>query len=215
MKVVMPSIQITFFIPDDELYIEKKIEKIARVCYKSEDRITHTSHIKFIEKLLNNGHNAMLEFGYATAHLITDRGISHELVRHRLASFAQESTRYCNYSKDKFGNELTFIAPSGLGSSVSAKMDWETACLQAEISYFKLIEQGINPQIARSVLPNCLKTEIIIGANLREWRHIFEQRCAASAHPDMRYLMLSALRKFVEKMPTLFRDLAAKHLGGY
>ena len=132
-----------------------------------------------------------------TIKLITDRGVTHELVRHRLASFSQESTRYCNYGKDKFGNEITLIRPSELTDETYPI--WEAAMKEAEKSYFQMLEKGASPQIARSVLPNSLKTELVITADLKEWKLIFDLRCALQAHPDVRILMQQVKDYFIEK----------------
>ena len=188
----------------------KHIERIARTCYKSEDKITAstTSARKLISNLIKNGHEAMLEHGYLTVKFICDRAVSHELVRHRIASFAQESQRYCNYSLDKFDGNITFIQPwwmdeeDDIGYSV-----WKQSCLQAEKAYFDLLNMGYSPQQARMVLPNCTKTEIVITANYREWRHILKLRCAKEAHPDMRYMMCLLRDKLQEKLPVIFDDI--------
>lgn len=217
MRVVVPSVEVTFWTPegDGELEhqptVEEAIEKAARVCYKSEERIGPGTADEMVKGLRDRGHHAMLEFGYVQAHIIADRGLTHELVRHRPASYAQESTRYCNYSKDKFGNEITVIEQPGLQGE--ARAVWEDAMEAAERYYFELLRRGVLPQIARSVLPIGLKTEIVIGANTREWRHIFDMRCARSAHPIIRGVMLEVLARFVERMPVLFGDLADKFLG--
>lgn len=168
------------------------IERCGRVCYKSEDKITDTSKYKFVEMLLKRGHEAVLEHASATYLLITDRGVTHELVRHRLASYCQESTRYCNY-----GNEITVVEPPGL-SDYDAK-EWRQACGIAETCYKNLLAGGQSPQIARSVLPTCLKTEITITANFREWRHIFKLRTSAAAHPQIRELIGFVKSDFINR----------------
>lgn len=214
MKIVDPSIEVTFYTPEDGMSPEQAIEAAGRTCYKSEDKITDDSADKFVRMLRERGHHAMLEFGYATARIVADRGLTHELVRHRLASFAQESTRYCNYSKDKFGSEITIIRQPGLEKTdlPGPYHTWRLAMQRAEEKYLSLLEQGVKPQIARSVLPIGLKTEIVIGANLREWRHIFTLRCAKAAHPIIRGVMLQALREFWLRMPTLYEDLCEKYI---
>lgn len=121
-----------------------------------------------------------------TMKFVCDRGVSHEMVRHRVASFAQESTRYCNYGGDKFGNEITVIRPSWCKPDSDAYSAWREGCLTAEGSYFALLSVGCAPQEARSVLPNSTKTEIIVTMNVGDWEHFFELRCAQTAHPDMR-----------------------------
>jgi thymidylate synthase (FAD) len=218
MKLIKPYYEI---LNEEDLHkATKQIERAARTCYKSEDKIDNGTDIALVRKLRDIGHEAMLEFGPSISVLfICDRGVSHEIVRHRLCSFAQESTRYCNYSKDKFDNQITFIIPSWLGVmegqySNSASFDfeaavWADALLESELTYNKLISvHNWQPQQARSVLPNSLKTEINVKANLREWRHIFKQRAAnKKAHPQMRELMLPLLQHFQMLCPVLFDDI--------
>jgi thymidylate synthase (FAD) len=204
MKIVEPSIDVTFYVPEDGSTNEQAIERAGRTCYKSEDKITEISAPKFIKMIKKRGHHAMLEFGYATAKIIGDRGLTHELVRHRLASFAQESTRYCNYSKGKFNSEITVVEQPGLDEE--QRLVWLDAITEIESAYMRLLELNVPAQIARSVLPIGLKAEIVIGANLREWRHIFKMRCARDAHPIIRGVMLKALKIFHEKIPSLYED---------
>lgn len=188
----------------------KGIEKIARVCYKSEEHISEgvESAERMISKLIEQEHEAMLEHGYFSVWFMCDRAVSHELVRHRMASFAQESQRYCNYSKDKFGNEITFIQPWWMDEEDDVGYDtWKKSCEDAEKAYFKLLEYGYKPEQARMVLPNCTKTEIVVTANYREWRHILKLRTAFDAHPDMRYLMGGLLGELKEKLPMFFDDI--------
>jgi len=182
MKIVDQSVELLWITTDPE----KQIERAGRTCYKSEDRITHDSAGKFVAMLKDSGHHAMLEHAAASFKIITDRGISHEIVRHRIASYAQESTRYCNYSKKKFGRECTFIQPPDL--SYGQTIAWRKACRNAEDTYFELLDAGCSPQIARAVLPNCLKTEIVMTANLREWRHFIKLRSSKAAHPQIQVI---------------------------
>ena len=186
----------------------ERIEKVGRTCYKSENNITTESAPKFVEMIIKRGHEAMIEHGgLISVRFIVDRGVSHELVRHRIASFAQESTRYCNYSKDKFGNDLTFIKPCFWDEDSKEYMIWATNMRDAEMDYLKLIELGAQPQEARSVLPNSLKTEIVVSANPREWRAFFKLRVADAAHPQMREVTRPLLDKFKELVPVLFDDI--------
>ena len=190
--------------------ILKKIEMIGRTCYKSTDRITDDSAPKFVANLIKRGHEAMIEHASVTVKFVTDRGISHEIVRHRIASFAQESTRYCNYSKDKFGNELTFIQPAFLTEGTDAYNVWKEDMERAEKSYFAMLEAGSKPEEARSVLPNSLKTELIMTADLREWRSFFKLRAAnstGSAHPQMLEISRPLLEEFKAKIPVVFDDI--------
>ena len=187
MKIVEQSIQLLWATNRPE----EQIERAGRTCYKSEDRITPASSGTFVRHIKESGHHAMIEHAVASFKIITDRGISHEIVRHRLASYAQESTRYCNYSKDKFNREITVIEPPGLDNSSSlpsAREHWLEACWVAEEKYFDLLNKGCSPEIARSVLPTCTKTEIVMTANLREWRHFINLRTAKDAHHQIRVI---------------------------
>lgn len=188
--------------------ILKKIERIGRVCYKSEDAITEESAEKFVAMLIARGHEAMIEHHSISVRFVVDRGVSHEIVRHRIASFAQESTRYCNYGKDKFGNELTFIDPFFFtGEHSVQRAEWECAMEQCEESYLTLLANNAKPEEARSVLPNSLKTEIVVTMNLREWRHFFFLRTAPTAHPQLREVSIPLLGKFRERIPVVFNDI--------
>jgi thymidylate synthase (FAD) len=182
------------------------IEFAGRTAYKSEDKITEISHTKFNESIIRRGHEAVIEFGNMVVKFITDRGISHEIVRHRLCSFLQESTRYCNYSQDKFGNEITVVSPSTwLAWPADVKVDWEDAMKRCEKDYFDMLKNGSTPQQARAVLPNSLKTEIVVKANFREWRHIFKLRAISNAaHPDMRALMTPLYEACRNLCPEIF-----------
>jgi len=212
MKIIKPSIEVMFYLPENGDSPEKSIERAARVCYKSEDKITKVSAPRLVRKLRKRGHHAMLEFGYATAKIIADRGMSHELVRHRLASFAQESSRFCNYSKGKFNSEITVIEQPGIVKGTEEYLVWCAAMKDMQEKYMKLLDLGVKAEIARSVLPIGLKTEINIGANLRQWRHVFKMRCASSAHPIIRGVMLDALSQFNDYMPSIYEDLAKEFL---
>ena len=209
MKVIDPGYEILTPISEGGMDELKMLEKIARVCYKSESHITEDgeSAKKLITALIRSGHEAMLEHGIISVKFTVDRGVSHEIVRHRMASFAQESTRYCNYSGDKFGNELTFIRPSffvGPDRSMSKYGMWCHLMDEAEQSYMHLIELGAKPEEARSVLPNSLKTEIVVTANYREWRHIFALRTSPKAHPQIREVMIPLMQELREKIPVVF-----------
>jgi thymidylate synthase (FAD) len=187
----------------DWRYEAKMIERMGRIAYKSENRITDNSYHGFLLQIVKRGHEAVLEFGSMTVLFVTDRGITHEQVRHRLCSFIQESTRYCNYSKDKFGNEISVVQPEGLSDQAIAV--WLDAIQYAETAYFRLIEKGCSPQQARSILPTCTKAEIGIKANFREWRHILGLRAISkAAHPDMRKLMIPLYEKCRKSLPEIF-----------
>lgn len=205
MRIIKPYTVIESEINGEELL--KQIEKVGRTCYKSEGLITEDSAKKFVAMLIKRGHEAMIEHNSISVRFVCDRGVSHELVRHRLASFGQESTRYCNYSGDKFGNEITVIEPLFFIKGMDLYGYWEESCRHSELMYFNLLENGSTPQEARSVLPNSLKTEIVVTANLREWRNIFRLRCPSTAHPSMRELTLPLLKQFKELIPVVFDDI--------
>ena len=205
MKIIKASAEVITHTLD----LERVIEIAGRTCYKSEDKITPESADAFIAKIKNFKHESVLEHGSITVRFVVDRGVSHELVRHRLASFSQESTRYCNYGKDKFGNEITVIdiQPAFPDTSISAYSVWEQCCKSAEYTYFRMLECGCTPQQARSVLPNSLKTEVVMTANPREWRHVFKVRCHRDAHPQMREVMVPLHKEFADHWPALFGDI--------
>lgn len=210
MKIIEPSFEILTPITGNEL---KLIEAAGRTCYKSENNITDESSKKFVAGLIKRGHEAMLEHSFLSIRFICDRGVSHELVRHRLASFAQESTRYCNYNKDKFGNELTFIKPLFFDPNTYDYRMWENAMEQAEYRYMQLIQNGRTPQEARSVLPNSVKTEVVMSTNYREWRHFFKLRAARAtgpAHPQMEELTRPLLEELKKLIPVVFDDIVIK-----
>ena len=193
--------------------ILEKIEQVARTCYKSEGKIQEGSAAKMVASLIKSGHEAMLEHVSVTVKFVVDRGISHELVRHRLASFAQESTRYCNYSKDDFGSEITFIIPEYLDYKSEGWNIWKESMKQAEAAYFKMLDFGLSPQQARAVLPNSLKTEVVMTANLREWRHFFKLRALGTTgkpHPQMLEVTVPLLEDFKQMIPVVFDDLVVK-----
>lgn len=191
----------------DGAVILYRIAEAGRVCYQSE---ATTDNKIFVRNLIKRGHESVLEHAIISVRIICDRGVSHELVRHRIASYSQESTRYCNYSKEKFDGELTFIrppwVPEEFGGNQAARA-WKQAMQYAEFYYLKLLEYGWTPEQARTVLPNSLKTEIVVTMNLREWRHFFRLRCAPAAHPQMRQIANMMLAEFKNAVPVIFDDL--------
>lgn len=204
MKIISPNVEI--LTPLDGKAVLQHIEQCGRVCYKSEDKITDTSAAAFVGGIIKRGHEAVLEHFNITVKFICDRGVSHEIVRHRLASYCQESTRYCNYSKEGFGGEITVIRPNYLEENSPAYFYWDAACRKAESAYFDLLNWGCTPQEARAVLPNSLKTEVVMTANLREWRHFFNLRTAPAAHPQMREVAKMLLKQMREMVPGVFDD---------
>lgn len=202
MRIIEPSAVIVSYTPD----LEKNIEAAGRTCWKSEDKIGEDSACEFIERIKGYNHASVLEHGAITVKFVIDRGVSHELVRHRIASFSQESTRYCNYTKGKFDAEITVIKPCFWPEGSFEYSVWALACKNAEIDYFKLIQAGAKAQEARSVLPNSLKTEVVMTTNPREWHHVFTLRCATGAHPQMREIMIPLRAKFMTAWPSLFTN---------
>ncbi len=205
MNVIDPGFVIEDVIDGGEIL--KKIERAGRVCYKSEEKITEDSAKRFVQNIIKSGHESVIEHEKITVRIICDRGVSHEIVRHRIASYSQESTRYCNYNADKFGNELTFIKPYFWDEDIEKYSIWEETMRCIEKSYMKLIDLGAKPQEARSVLPNSLKTEIVVTMNLREWRHFFKLRAVKAAHPQMRQIAVPLLKAFQDAIPILFDDI--------
>lgn len=193
--------------PIDGAEILRHIEKCGRVCYKSEDKITDDSCLQFVRNVIKRGHEAVLEHYNITVRFVTDRGVSHEIVRHRLASFCQESTRYCNYGKDKFGENITFIKPVDLDENSQLYNQWWNGCGFSESAYFCMMRDGATPEQARSVLNNSTKTEIIMTANLREWRHFLKLRTSKAAHPQMRSLARGLLTELKDRVPIVFDDI--------
>ena len=199
----------------------RRIERIGRVCYKSEDRIEEGSAEKFIRGIIRRGHESVIEHGSITVKFICDRGVTHEIVRHRIASYSQESTRYCNYVKEKFGRQITCIdLATGFRYDLNNESDrkkydvWQQAMENAERSYFQMIELGATPQEARSVLPNSLKTELVTTMDLREWRHFFRLRADAAAHPQCREVAQMLLERFAKDYPVFFADLLEAQRAG-
>jgi len=205
MKIISPSFEIYQTLNPDAIL--KSIESCGRVCYKSEHKATCTSSSAFIKRIIKSGHESVLEHEKITVKITCDRGVSHEIVRHRIASYSQESTRYCNYSKDRFGRELTFIKPCFWEETSPEYLQWKQIMETIEDAYNALIESGAKPEEARSILPNSLKTELVVTMNLREWRHFFNLRCAQSAHPQMREIAIPLLECFQYILPAVFGDI--------
>ncbi|MEL7639288.1 MAG: FAD-dependent thymidylate synthase [Solidesulfovibrio sp.] len=205
MKIVSPSFEVMELPNGNDLL--RKIEAAGRTCYKSEDKVTETSSADFAKKLMKLGHLSVIEHVSATVRITCDRGVSHEIVRHRLASYSQESTRYANYSNKKFGGEISVVKPPFWDQNSHEYNLWVEAMENSEKAYLNLIKMGASPQQARSVLPNSLKTEIVVTCNIREWRHIFTLRCDKAAHPQMREIMIPLLTHFKTNIPILFDDI--------
>lgn len=212
MKIIKPKIEIIS--NNDYESMLNKIEQIGRVCYKSEDKIAEGTAERFINSIIKRGHESVIEHESITVRVICDRGVTHEIVRHRIASYSQESTRYCNYMQDKFSNQIACVDIStGFHYDMNNEQDlkkfetWVEAMECAEKYYFKLLELGAKPEEARSILPNSLKTELMMTMNLREWRHFFILRTSKRAHPQMIEVAEMILQEFVNRYPLFFKDL--------
>lgn len=208
MKVIEPSYS---FLGDiDGVAMLQKIEIAKRICYQSEDRITDDSYLASAADLIARGHEAMLEHASVSVMFTIDRGVANEITRHRLASFAQSSTRYCNYSQDKFGNEITVIRPCFFKAGTVAYDEWYESCAVAEQKYFSLLRIGMKPEEARDVLPISTMTKLVMTANLREWRHFFKLRAVGTTgkpHPQMLQVTVPLLGDFKKIIPVVFNDL--------
>lgn len=208
MNIIEPSVEL-INPPPYEVALNT-IEIAGRTCYQSEDKITDNSAENFIRRIIQRGHESVLEHVSVTARFICDRGVSHEIVRHRIGAYSQESTRYCNYSKGKFGSEITVIEPCFVEYGTGSYVVWKDACEMAEAYYMRLMNgntKHLTPQEARSVLPNSLKTTLIATYNIREWRHFLRLRCAPDAHPQMQQVAKMALEQLRAWGPVFFEDL--------
>lgn len=208
VKVVSDSVEI--MTPVDGAAVLKHLELCIRNCYKSEDKIEPGSAEKMIRKIIELKHEAMLEHFSITVRLITDIGVYKDLTRHRIASFAIESTRYCNYSKGKFGSEITVMEPPELIPGTEAYDIWMKCMTDIETAYNTLAAQGYKADVCRMVLPHSTKASVIMTANLREWRHILKLRTAKAAHPTVRRIMAKVLAEFQRQIPIIFDDIVAE-----
>lgn len=205
MNIIEPSFY--FLEPIDSKAIMAKIERAGRTCYKSEDKIADGTSERFIASIIRRGHESVLEHASISAMVICDRGVSHEIVRHRIASYSQESTRYCNYANGKFDGELTFIKPLFWDNGSAIYREWAWVLRKIEDTYKWMIGMGASPEQARSILPNSLKTELVMTMNLREWRHFFKLRTDPAAHPQMREIAGMMLEEFQKELPVIFGDI--------
>ncbi len=207
MRIIEPTFEVLDCPPCDDIL--SRIERAGRTAYKSEDRIDGDSARKFVAGIVKKQHHSVLEHCSVSVLFTVDRGVSHELVRHRLASYTQESTRYCSYDKGKFGSELTFIRPVFWPVGHPNYDKWLTAMQRAEDTYMAMLHNGASAQEARSVLPNSLKTDVVMTTNLREWHHVLVLRTSMAAHPQMRQVMNPFLGEMQRLVPVVFDDIIA------
>lgn len=213
MKIVKSKVEILTDISEGGVKELKLIELAGRTAYKSEDNISDdiSSAKRFVNMIVKLGHESVLEHSLLTVRFTCDRGVSHEIVRHRMAAYTQESTRYCNYASGKFGREITFVAPSTLAKDSIEYFEWYQACDEAEKNYIACMQLDMKPEQARAVLPMSVKTEVVMSANYREWRHFLKLRCAKAAHPDIRKLALELLCELQLRIPIVFDDIYEKY----
>lgn len=209
MRIESPGVKVENMMPYEECLL--LLESFGRVCYKSESQTLGTDEEKvqhaeaFVSRLIDRGHESVLEHINVSMRIICDRGASHEIVRHRIASYTQESTRYCNYAKDKFGKEITVIKPPMKNEDM--EQHWMDAMLAAEKAYLAMLDAGATPEIARSVLPHATKVELVMTMNLREWRHFIRMRAAKDAHPQVRQIAMHIYNIFSRNYPVIVGDI--------
>lgn len=215
MRLIRPSVEILSNINTDK--VMKHLERCGRTCYKSEEYIADDSASKFLRTIIRSGHESVVEHFNITVRFICDRSTTHQIVRHRIASYSQESQRYCNYTKDKFGNEITFILPQAfaddyLDTEYATDMFSEHGYIFEKLEdiervYFNMLEDGFRPEEARMILPNCTKTELVMTANIREWRHFLKERTSKAADPQIKAVSIPLLNEFKDLLPDLFFDI--------
>ena len=204
MKIVNPYIEVEKI---DGIDIMKKIEKACRTCYRSEGSITEDSYKKRLKNCITRGHESVLEHEKITVRMYADIGVYKDLTRHRIASFSIESTRYCNYGKDKFDNEIKFIKPCNIEKGTKLYEKWEKACQDIEKNYLQMAELGATPDQMRMILPHSTASEIVMTANIREWKHILSLRTTNHVHPSVRQIMIPLLIYFQKEMPEIFESV--------
>jgi len=204
MEIVKPKIIVEDF---DSIKIMKRLERACRTCYRSEDLITEDSYKKLLKNCITKGHESILEHEKITVRMICDVGAYKDLTRHRAGTaFSIESTRYCNYSKDKYTNSIKFIEPTFIDNDENVE-EWKNAMQNIENSYMKMASNGARPDELRMLLPHSTAAEVTMTCNIREWKHILSLRCAKTVHPSIRQLLIPLLLKFKEEMPEIFDDV--------
>ena len=203
MKIVEPWIQVENF---DGKQIMKNIERACRTCYRSEGLITEDSYKKLLKNCINRGHESVMEHEKITVRMQCDVGVYKDLTRHRFGSFSIESTRYCNYGKDKFDNEIKFINPCNMDKKELFN-EWYSSCIEIEQRYMNMVKLGATPDQMRMILPHSTAAEVTMTANIREWRHILDLRTKKMTHPAIRQLLIPLLLLFKKEMPELFDNI--------
>lgn len=203
MRIVEPWIEVEKF---DGVKIMKRLERACRTCYRSEGLITDDSYKRLLSNCLTRGHESILEHEKITVRMQCDIGVYKDLTRHRFGSFSIESTRYCNYGKDKFDNEIKFIKPCNMDDKELFN-EWYSACTEIEQRYLKMTKLKATPDQMRMILPHSTAAEVTMTANIREWRHILDLRTKQMAHPAIRQLLIPLLLLFQKEMPELFNNI--------
>lgn len=201
MQIVDPYIQVEKV---DGKKIMKNIERACRTCYRSEGKITDESYKTLLKNCITRGHESVLEHEKITVRMYCDLGVYKDLTRHRIASFSIESTRYCNYGKDKFDNELKIIKPCNIEEGTELYENWKNTCEVIEKNYMEMSKSGALPDQLRMILPHSIGAEVTMTANIREWRHILTLRTSNHTHPSIRQLLIPLLLHFKEIMPEIF-----------
>lgn len=204
MKIVEPWIEVENF---DGKKIMKNIERACRTCYRSENLIDEESYKRLLRNCLNRGHESILEHEKITVRMRCDIGVYKDLTRHRFGSFSIESTRYCNYGKDKYDNQIKFIEPCNIEKDTTEYAQWFNLMNIIEKTYNEMSRLGCKPDQLRMILPHSTAAEVTMTANIREWRHIFSLRCAKMTHPAIRQLLIPLLLYFKQEMPELFDNI--------
>lgn len=204
MKIIEPKIEIEKV---DYNKIMKNLERACRTCYRSEDRITDESYKTLLKNCINRGHESILEHEKITIRMVCDIGVYKDLTRHRHASFSIESTRYCNYGKDKFDNEIKFIEPVNIEKGTELYLEWKNSCEEMETHYIKMAQMGATPDQMRMILPHSTAAVVTMTANIREWKHILSLRCTKHAHPAVEQVMIPLLLHLKQNMPEIFESI--------
>lgn len=204
MQIVDPYIQVEKV---NGIQIMKNIERACRTCYRSEGKITEESYKTLLKNCITRGHESVLEHEKVTIRMYCDLGVYKDLTRHRIASFSIESTRYCNYGKDKFDNELKIIKPCNIEEGTDIYANWKNACEAIEKNYMEMSKKGALPDQLRMILPHSIAAEVTMTANIREWKHILSLRASNHTHPSIMQLMIPLLLYFKQIMPEIFEDV--------
>lgn len=204
MKIIEPIVEIEKI---DYNQIMRNLERACRTCYRSEDKITEESYKTLLKNCINRGHESILEHEKITIRMTCDIGVYKDLTRHRHASFSIESTRYCNYGKDKFDNQIKFMQPVNIDKDTELYKEWKNSCEEIEKHYIKMANLGATPDQMRMILPHSTAAVVTMTANIREWKHILSLRCTKHAHPAVEQVMIPLLIHLKENMPEIFENI--------